>query len=455
MCPSCYEKQLKIDHLEEEVSYLKQKLRYEERKTKDGYFGSSTPSAERPFKENTAKAAKKNRGAKKGHMGHGRRSIGESEADIVEFLEPPDKCPDCNTELEVKGVVERTVIDIIPAKVKKMVYKCIKKWCPCCRKTIIRKPVILPKSLYGNQLIAHAAVLYYGHGVPLNRVEEILGNVVKTGSLYDMFHRVARLWQPALPRIIEEYRQAPAKHADETGWRNNGHSGFAWIFCAEYISIFQFKDSRSASIPRFIMGAKRLPGTLVVDRYSAYNKLPCKLQYCYAHLLRKVEDTGKKFIDNPEVQTFVNVFAALLSKAMHLRTLSISDKIYYKRAGLLKKRILKAVNSGASHWGIKEIQRIFKENKSRLYHWVTDRRIPAENNKAERELRPTVIARKVSFGSQSERGASTRSILMTVLHTAQKRLTGQSLEDWFRQALDKISLDHNIDPYLLLPPHPP
>ena len=68
------------------------------------------------------------------------------------------------------------------------------------------------------------------------------------------------------------------------------------------------------------------------------------------------------------------------------------------------------------------------QKKHRLYHWVLDRRVPAENNYVERELRPTVIARKVSFGSQSENGATTRSVLMTILHTAAKRLKNQSLQ---------------------------
>lgn len=49
MCAGCYEKQLRIDVLQEEVIYLKHKLRYEERKTKDWYFGSSTPSSKKPF----------------------------------------------------------------------------------------------------------------------------------------------------------------------------------------------------------------------------------------------------------------------------------------------------------------------------------------------------------------------------------------------------------------------
>ncbi len=174
--------------------------------------------------------------------------------------------------------------------------------------------------------------------------------------------------------------------------------------------------------------------------------------YCYAHLLRKVEDLGKQFIDEVEVQCFVGTFAPLLSKAMHLRTTSISNKIYYKKALLIKREIVKVVDSPSKHLGIKEIQLIFKENKDRLYHWVCDRRVPAENNRAERELRPTVIARKVSFGSQSEKGAQTRSILMTILHTAQKRLKTQTLEDWLKETLDKLALNPNLAPYTLLPP---
>lgn len=75
----------------------------------------------------------------------------------------------------------------------------------------------------------------------------------------------------------------------------------------------------------------------------------------------------------------------------------------------------------------------------------------AVNNKAERELRPTVIARKVSFGSQSVKGAKTRSILTTILHTVQKRLKDKTVEEWLRESLDKISANPSIDPYSLIP----
>ncbi len=72
----------------------------------------------------------------------------------------------------------------------------------------------------------------------------------------------------------------------------------------------------------------------------------------------------------------------------------------------------------------------------------------ADNNLAERDLRPLVIARKISFGSQSDAGARTREILMTVLHTLKKRFGNADLV--FKSALDKIVADPEVDRYTAL-----
>ena len=95
----------------------------------------------------------------------------------------------------------------------------------------------------------------------------------------------------------------------------------------------------------------------------------------------------------------------------------------------------------------------FEEDGLNVGMDFTDPRIPAENNYAERELRPTVIARKVSFGSQSDAGAKTRSSLMTLLYTAKKRLKDESLEEWFKGALDRIAEDPTLNIASLLPIH--
>ena len=50
------------------------------------------------------------------------------------------------------------------------------------------------------------------------------------------------------------------------------------------------------------------------------------------------------------------------------------------------------------------------------------------------------------------KGAETRSTLMSVLHTAVKRLDDQAVHHWFYQSLEKLLLDPPIDPFSLLPP---
>ena len=64
------------------------------------------------------------------------------------------------------------------------------------------------------------------------------------------------------------YRLAPLKQADETGWRTDGHNGYAWLFCTETVSLFRFRRSRSAQVAHQVLGQERLRGVLVVDRYQ-------------------------------------------------------------------------------------------------------------------------------------------------------------------------------------------
>lgn len=451
-CKDCIEKDLKIAELKETVKGLQAKLRYRERKEAEGIFGLSTPSSKIPFKE-TAPEDKTNKkgGAVFGHAGHGRRSHTEQTADLIVDRDAGDACPECGTALIPAKETNRTVIDNAPREPKKILYRLHHKVCPNCHKEFKAKAEVLPRSLYGNHITAQFAVMHYFHGVPMGRICEMTG--INSGSLVDIFHRLGRYFAPVMEALKERYREAPVKHADETGWRNDGQNGYAWLFCTAALSIFLFKNTRSASIPKGIFGEKNLPGVLVVDRYNAYNKLPLKLQYCYAHLLRDLEKLGKNFPDEEEVKTFTSALIPLLSQAMHLHSQDISDKEYYREAKKLKKKIMKVCRSPARHLGIRAFQDIFTKHEDRLFHWVKDRRVPADNNRAERDLRPTVIARKVSFGSGSDAGAETRSILMSVLHTLNKRRGKESLESVFKDILDKIAENPDVDvASLILPP---
>src|SRR4030065_896846 len=83
-CEACFEKQLKIEALTDEITRLKAKLKYLERKEQEGYFGSSTPSSKVPLKANApAENQRKQGGLKKGHPGHGRQGFDKSQADQI------------------------------------------------------------------------------------------------------------------------------------------------------------------------------------------------------------------------------------------------------------------------------------------------------------------------------------------------------------------------------------
>jgi transposase len=448
-------KQREIDGLKEEIHRLRQKLSYQGRKQKEGFFGSSTPSAKLPLKANSDKeGVRKPKGARPGHKGAGRKRVSSLEVDRVLEVESSvgDHCPQCGTPLVDKGNKERLILESQPVQAEPLLYRLHKKYCPRCHRLYQpAAPGVLPKHLFGNQLMTTSTVMHYLHGIPLGRICEQLR--VNPGSLVESFHRLARLFESVIPRLTEAYRQSYVKHADETGWRTNGQNGYVWLFATDQISLFLFRKSRSAKIPQMILGQKPLPGVLVVDRYVGYNKAPCSIQYCYAHLLREVEDLEKDFPDSDEIKTFVSVMAPLLSSAMKLRTQPLEDPDFYSQAAQIKTQIFAAVDAPSVHLGIRRIQEIFLEHAPRLYHWAQDRQVSADNNLAERDLRPTVIAPKVSFGSVSDAGAHTRGILMSVLYSLKKHRF--NVEYHLKSVLDQLAKDTSQDPYPLLFPKVP
>lgn len=56
-----------------------------------------------------------------------------------------------------------------------------------------------------------------------------------------------------------------------------------------------------------------------------------------------------------------------------------------------------------------------------LLTFLWDDAIPADNNVAERAIRPAVLIRKNSYANQSDRGALTQALLMTVYRTLRQR----------------------------------
>ena len=349
--------------------------------------------------------------------------------------------------LRVRERRARTVRDVRIVVVERIVYEVPICRCARCGRTVRgRPPGVLPKSLYGNGVLAHVATQHYLYGVPLGTLARHLR--VGRGSLVRALHGVARWLASVIPRLRHEYCQAPVKHADETGWRRDGAGGYAWLFATPDLSLFRLADTRAARVALDVFGRRRLGGVLVVDRYAAYHRIRCRIQYCYAHLLRDLEDLQKKFPGDAEVRAFVETLAPLLAEAMRLRRKGYVLARFRREALRLRRRIEAVTNAPARHPAIQSYQDIFRNHPDRLYQWTKHPSIPAENNRAERDLRGLVIARKVSYGSQSAQGAKTREVLMSVLHSLAKR-TDQPAQR-LKTCLDHLSLHPSAKPFPFL-----
>jgi transposase len=448
-CKGCFAKQQIINKLTVENERLKASLRAQKRAAREGAFGSSTPSSKIPVKPNALDERQaRSGGRRKGHAGRGRKALSPDTADRVERVSlQMETCPDCGVRLRSVGLQSRTITDLHAARVEKVLLRLEGKRCPKCRRRWrARTPGVLPRGLYSNAMLSHVAEQHYLHGIPLGVVERQTG--LAHGALLQALRHVATRLEGAADALVGEYRNAPVRHADETGWRTDGENGYAWLFATPTLSLFRFRSTRAATVPAEVLGKDRLDGLLVVDRYHAYNRAPVTLQYCYSHLKRDAEGIARDFPEEPEVNAFVQSLAPALAEAMTLRTLGLSRKEFLRRAARTKRRIVAVAHRQAQHPAIHRIQNIFREHKDRLYHWARDPSIPAENNLAERDLRPLVVARKVSFGSQSHAGARTRETLMTILHTLKKRRIPVAAA--LAHALDRLAEDPSLAPYPLL-----
>jgi transposase len=408
--------------LKEEIARLKAKLARQERTAKEQPFGLSTPSSKQLVKPSLpelseAEVKRRKGGARIGHAGHGWKEP-EGPAPETEILPALEACPCCGGALESFPAEEenvRELIDCNPLPSFRRRVKVPTRYCPRCRKPVRpRIDGVLPKTRLTNNVMARVAAEHYFYGIPMGVVARRL-NVAK-GVLFNEMHRLAEILQPAADGLLMLLRGAAVKQADETSWRTDGDNGYAWVFIAGRITLFVCEQTRSSSVPSAVLSD--CIGKLMTDRYAAYNCFNGDRGYCLEHLKR---ETLKIVVDNPkskECLSFTTELVPWLCMAMSLRVDCAGDNVtYLLSAAFIRHKIEVIVEAPARHPAVQRIQNIFRENAERLWLWTTDPRMPADNNAAERAIRPLAIARKVSHGSMSVQGRKTRSVLMSVLHT--------------------------------------
>src|SRR5436190_20705347 len=114
LCEGCLQKQLIIDRQNQEILALKQKLKLNERRLKQGFFGSSTRSSQLPIKDNSlAENQAKRGGAQPSHPANKRQAFTPQQADEVRRAPVEDQsCQFCQCQLVAHTSNQRALFDL-------------------------------------------------------------------------------------------------------------------------------------------------------------------------------------------------------------------------------------------------------------------------------------------------------------------------------------------------------
>ncbi len=210
------------------------------------------------------------------------------------------------------------------------------------------------------------------------------------------------------------------QHVDETGWKIGGRSAWLWVFADEHATLYRIRKSRAHGVVVEVLG-EEFAGVLVSDCFLAYDPLPFAKQKCLAHLLKTCREI--EAAKTRGAVRFSRRVAALLRKAMALkrRRGTIGDHGYAVLRGKVHAELDRLLAGTYTDPDNARLARRLRKQREHLLRFLDHDGLDATNNLAEREIRPAVIARKLSAGNRTEAGAETHAVLASVLRTCRRQ----------------------------------
>jgi len=387
---------------------------------------ASTPSGMvPPFQKPSVKKKAKAPGAKPGHPGAHRAA-----AEPTRRVEHPplENCTKCGEPLAAPSERRfRLIEDIVEPDTEVVEHSIPRQWCAKCRKLV--EPRItdaLPGMAFGHRLVAMTAWLHYGVGVTISMVMNIVNHhlhfQLSEGGMVATWHRLAEILYAWYEQIGEEAKTAGVLHADETGWRQMGKTVWLWCFTTTRSTYYMIHESRgSPALTKFF--TQTFAGTLVTDFWAAYNAVSAAAyQVCLAHLFRELEEVDKKS-RSPAWRLFSRRLGRVLADALRLKASreKLPEAKYASQRDRINRRLDRLIRRTGRNPDVFRLQKRLASYREDLFTFLDRPDVPADNNRAEREIRPAVIMRKNSYCNRSENGANTQAVLMSVFRTLKLR----------------------------------
>jgi hypothetical protein len=263
--------------------------------------------------------------------------------------------------------------------------------------------------------------------LPVRQVQAYLETLhslhLSVGEIVGLTHAVAENLKSQANVLKKKVQTSKIVHGDETGWREDGQSGYIWAFVTdgpEAVRYFEYDHSRGHQVAKQILGDD-FQGWLVSDFYSAYNMLLCHHQRCWVHLLRDLHKLKETHPEDAEVVAWAEDVRRLYDDARAWLSKNPEATSQERQAtydGLFERADTLGLKYALSYeHPCCTLSKRLMRHQDELFQFVLVPGLAADNNLVERSLRPLVVLRKVSGGSRSEKGTKTRLTLASLFGT--------------------------------------
>ena len=276
----------------------------------------------------------------------------------------------------------------------------------------------------GPRALALAADLNKAKGLSMRKTCAILADCfslqLSAGGLSQALDRLATKVQSQYHAIVNELRQAPVVHSDETSWWVGGPGWWLWVFVNARSTLYIVAQSRGRCVVTDLLGTN-FGGVLVSDCLAIYDDATALQQKCYAHHHRAISEA--KALHPCQGEGFLTEAAAMLRAAVALQgqKAQCDPQSFSALRQALERKAVLLLEAPRSEPCEEAVRNRLNKQRDHLFTFLDHDGVDATNNLAERHLRPAVIARKISCGNKTQKGARTWQILASLAATCAQR----------------------------------
>ncbi len=421
------------------IEFLRQRVEELERRLDDEQ--QKPPRSAAPFRipEAKRKTERKRPGRKKGHPGV-HRVIPEHIDESIEV--PLPACPGCGGALSSVEPIEQYIEELpeIRPRVTRLVT--YEGHCAHCGDVHSTHPLQVSLASgaaavqLGPRALGTALELMQVHNLTRRKVcavlRDLFGLRLSPGGLTQVAHRLAGKLSEAYEALLDNARQSDRQHVDETSWWVGAPGWWLWVFTHPSQTLYRVRSSRGRDVIYDTLGTQ-FPGVLISDCLNIYDDASPTQQKCYSHHLKAISQAIEKHPQQGEGflrQAWLNLKTAMALKKARA---NLPPEQYAEMRRAIEQNTARLLKPPRANPLEESVANRLRKQQDHLFTFLDHGPVEATNNLAERQLRPAVIARKLSCGNKTARGAHTWEILASIAATARQAHTS------FAQLIQRVS----------------